>query len=379
MRDMAKAPHRVLIVGGGISGLTLAAALGQSGHHVDLVEIKPDLSDNGGVGLTLVGNAMRALDAIGAADACVAAGMPADAMALLRPDGTLIASNPLPRIGGPKWPGATGISRAAFHQILVAAVLDAGVTPSCGMTLDRWKEHPGGVAAWLSSGEIKEYDLIVCADGLYSKLRAKIIPGVVPQYTGQAVWRAAVPRPHDLDRTHIYLGGRHGVVGVCPVSDHLAYVYIVEAAPQNPRLDPASLHDVMRERLVGYDGLVADLSTYLVRPDLVSYRPLDWIMAPAPWGTGRVKMIGDAVHANPPVLAQGAAMGIEDAVVLADELGMDSDIDAALGRFMARRFPRSSLVVETSCQLARWEVEHTQGVDVAVVMREAAMALAVAA
>lgn len=369
----------VLIVGGGISGLTLASGLAQAGHGVDLVEIKPLLADNGGIGLTLVANAMRALDKIGVAEHCVAVGVPADCIAMCKVDGTLLAETPLPRIGGPKWPGGTGITRAAFHAILVQAAADAGVVARCGTTLDRWEETASGVTAWLSDGTMKSYDLIVCADGLYSKIRDRLIPGTVPAYTGQGVWRAAVPRVQGLDRTHIYVGGPAGLVGICPVSDHLAYVYIVEAAPDNPRHDEDTLDVAMRNRLAGYGGLIARTASHIDTPDVVSYRPLDWILAPPPWGSARVRIIGDAVHANPPVLAQGAAMGIEDSIVLAEELSAGGEIEDALSRFMSRRYDRAKMVVETSCQLARWEVDHASGVDVPGVLRTAAMALAVPA
>ena len=100
------------------------------------------------------------------------------------------------------------------------------------------------------------------------------------------------------------------------------------------------------------------------------------MLVPTPWHRERTVLIGDAAHANPPVLAQGAAMGIEDAVVLAEELASQDTVDAALERVGARRFERVRMVVETSSQLARWEVEQRRDVDVPGTMRRAAMALA---
>ncbi len=368
--------RKVLIVGGGISGLTLAAALGQRGHAVDLVEIKPALEDGGGVGLSLVSNALRALDAIGIADQCVAQGVPADSMAMLRPDGNLLFENPLPRIGGPKWPGSTGIARSVFHNLLKDAALQAGITVRCGTTLADWTENDDGVVARLSDGTERCYDAIVGAEGLYSQLRGRLMADVRPIFTGQSVWRAPVPRAHGVDRTHIVVGGKHGVVGLCPVGPDLAYLYIVESAPAGLRLDPATLDAQMIEKLEGYDGVIAQAAATIGSAETVNYRPLEWILAPRPWGQGRLVMIGDAVHANPPVIAQGAAMGIEDAIVLAAEFDGAGGVDQCLARFIDRRYGRAAHVVETSCQLARWEAEHTPGVDVAGVMRDAAMRLA---
>ncbi len=217
---------------------------------------------------------------------------------------------------------------------------------------------------------------MVGADGLYSGTRAKLFPDCLPVATGQAAWRGACVRPAGVDVTHLYFGGRHGVVGINPVSPSLAYIYIVENALDGARRAPATLHTQMREKLEGYGGLAAQLAATLDDPSKVSYRPLEWLLAPEPWSKGRVVLIGDAAHANPPVLAQGAAMGIEDAIVLAEEIATGEPIEPALARFAARRYDRVKYIVETSCQLAQWEVDHTPGVDVPAVMRAASTRLA---
>jgi 2-polyprenyl-6-methoxyphenol hydroxylase-like FAD-dependent oxidoreductase len=87
-------------------------------------------------------------------------------------------------------------------------------------------------------------------------------------------------------------------------------------------------------------------------------------------------LIGDAAHANPPNLAQGAAMGIEDAVVLSEEFGKGDDLEAALRRFMIRRYARAKLVVDISRDIARGEADHTPGFDAAAARQTASVALA---
>jgi 2-polyprenyl-6-methoxyphenol hydroxylase-like FAD-dependent oxidoreductase len=367
----------VLIVGGGIAGLTAAAALGRRGIRVDLVERKPELSDVGGVGLTLVANAVRALATIGAAEACVAAGMPADSLAICRPDGALIVEQPLPRIGGPQWPGATGIRRAVLHRILADAAIAAGARVRCATTVRDRRDENEQVRVSFSDGSEASYSLVIAAEGLYSATREQLMPDSRPAPTGQAVWRAETPRPPELRRTQLHLGGRHGAVGICPVSESLSYLYIVQAVGEADRRDEATLDAQMREALVGYGGLVAELAATVDHADKVSYRPIEWLLAPPPWGKGRVVMIGDAVHANPPVLAQGAAMGIEDAVVLADEIAAaDSEIGPALERFLARRYARVKAVVDASCELARAEVEQRHDLDIPGIMRATSEMLA---
>jgi 2-polyprenyl-6-methoxyphenol hydroxylase-like FAD-dependent oxidoreductase len=366
---MIRADAAVLVVGGGIAGLTAAAALGLRGIAVELVERKPALSDGGGVGLTLVANATRALADIGVAARCVQAGIGADTLAICRPDGTIMMEQPLPRIGGPDWPGATGIRRAALHEILAQAALASGAQVRCGTTVQEWQEDASAIRVSFSDGTTRPYQLVVGADGLYSSMRARLLLHVRPELTGQAVWRAEAPRPASIRRTHIHFGGRHGVVGICPVAEDASYVYIVQSAHDNVRRDEATLHLQMREELSGYGGHVAEIATAIDRADKVSYRPIEWLLAPPPWHRGRLVLIGDAVHANPPVLAQGAAMGIEDAIVLAEEAASNlSDPAAALERFMARRYARVASVVNASCDLARAEVERRHDLDVPGIM-----------
>jgi 2-polyprenyl-6-methoxyphenol hydroxylase-like FAD-dependent oxidoreductase len=373
---MTGSVSRVLVVGAGISGLTVATAMAQRGVAVDLVEKRPELSDGGGVGLTLVANALRALDAIGVAAQCVAQGMPSDTLAMCRADGTLVTEMPSPRIGGPDWPGSTGIARATLHHILSSAAKEAGVVITCGTTVDSWNEDADGIMATLTNGQSQRYDLIVGADGIGSAVRGMIVPNAAPAYTGQVVWRAKTPRPAHVTRSHLFFGGPLGLVGICPVADDLSYTYIVEAEPERLRLDEATLHTQMKAKLASYGGLVADMAATLDRPDLVSYRPLDWIKVAAPWNRGRVVLIGDAVHANPPVLAQGAAMAIEDAIVLTEEVTKDGSLTVALDRFVTRRYPRASKIVEVSCKLAQAEVEHKADLDIGAIMRETSQMLA---
>ncbi len=151
----------ILIVGGGISGLTAATALARKGIKTVLIERKTALADEGGVGLSLLANAMRALDTIGVAVSCLAAGMPSDSLMMCKPDGSPHFENPIVRIDGLDWPGATGISRAAFHAILAAAAQGSGVDIRCGLTVSDWEEQEE--FAWRDLFRRKRRP--ICADG----------------------------------------------------------------------------------------------------------------------------------------------------------------------------------------------------------------------
>jgi 2-polyprenyl-6-methoxyphenol hydroxylase-like FAD-dependent oxidoreductase len=353
---------RALIVGGGISGLTLAAALRRVAIEVDLVEIRSDLGQQAGVGLSLQGNCIAALARIGVAAECLKRGMPGNYINLRRPDGTLIAHQPLLPMGGPAYPGTTGISRNDLHDILLTAAYDAGANIKLGTSFESFNADADGVNVRLTDASERRYDLLVGADGAYSATRAKLLPHVKPRSCGQSVWRAGVPRPKDNFTTELHFGGPLGLVGICPTSSESAYLYIVEAADPKLRYADDELVSIMTKKLEAYQGaMVRTCVANLPQSPAISYRPLEWLLLPSPWFQGRVLLVGDAAHCNPPVLAQGAAMGIEDAVVLAELLTEYPAIDSALSKFDARRFPRASLVVNNSVQLCEWEVKHLVG------------------
>lgn len=363
---------RILIIGGGISGLTAAAAFGQRGVAVDLVEVKDSLRDGGGVGLSIMGNASRALDTIGAAQPALEIGMPADTFIVRRHDGTVIANAPWPPLGKPEWPNQIGISRADFHQILAQRALAAGTNVRCGVTVTAISEGQDSAQVEFSDGSTGRYDLIIAADGASSETRRTTFPDAAPaKYTGLGVWRAYVPRPRDIRDTQVYFDGPHGIVGICPINEADAYIYCILAAPEKTRPDPDTLHIALRELLNDYDDMVRSLGETLKDPALVSYRPLEWQLLPAPWYRGSVVLIGDAAHSCPPNIGQGAAMGIEDAVVMAEEFAKPGTREAALERFMARRWDRAQIVVEASCNIARDQVEHTPGIVPEEEMRRA--------
>ena len=369
--------QKALVIGGGISGLVAGAAMARRGIDVDLVEIKDKLGDEGGIGLSIMGNASKALATIGAAQACVEAGMPADEFTVRAPSGEIVAVPPWPPLGQPGWPAQIGISRADFHRILSDAAIAAGVNVRCGDTTRSIDQYQERVRVVFIDGRCADYDLVVAADGIYSKTRAQFFAEVAgPKQTGLAIWRALAPRPEGITTTQLHFGGPQGLVGICPINDEHCYVYCMHEARPGERRDPSTLHQQLREKLEGYGGLIPGLAVQIDDPTLISYRPIEWMLVPAPWHRGRVVLIGDAAHANPPNVAQGAAMGIEDAVVLAEEVTAPGVLEDAMSRFMARRFDRVKLVVEVSCGVAKGQVEHTPGFDAAAEIRRASTVLA---
>ena len=150
-----------------------------------------------------------------------------------------------------------------------------------------------------------------------------------------------------------------------PLAPDLMYMFVIERWPGDDLDVPEErLAETLRERLAGYGGIIGELrDTQITEQSEIVYRPVYSLLVPPPWYRGRVVLVGDAAHATSPHVGQGAAMAIEDAVVLADEVGSSDDLDGALGRFMTRRFDRCKRIWEISRQLGRWEIEEARDAD----------------
>jgi len=308
-----------------------------------------------GVGISVQGPTLRALRTIGLLEPCIEAGFGYSQVVDCDQNGNIFGVVELPRLLGPAYPSCIGMMRPALHDVLQAAMVKAGVQARLGLTVDTLNERPDGVEVSFTDGTQDQYDLVVGADGAYSKIRGLIFGDrYAPQYTGQAVWRAMVPRPANVTARNAYYGPRHKA-GFNPVSGSEMYVYLVQNVTGDPRLEPGRWPAVMRELLADFGGYIGEIRATITDPSRIVYRPVESLLLPRPWHSGRVVLIGDAVHTAPPQLASGAAIAIEDAIVLAEMLGLDRPLPDILDGFVTRRYERCRLVVENSYQLGEWE------------------------
>ncbi len=366
---------RILVVGGGIGGLTSTIALRRAGFAVDVVEKNPAW-DVYGVGIIQPGNALRALHQLGLAEAAVAQGHPINGDAAFLGDGvTKLAENEWPPLV-PGLPPGNGITRPRLHRILQDAVLGSGADVRTGVTPATLDDGADGVTVAFSDGATRDYDLVVGADGLYSQVRETAFgPEVGPKYTGQVCWRYNLPRIEGLDKIHVYIGAT-GTAGFVPLAADLMYMLTIEKPPEGAplRLPREGLAAVYRERLAQFGGPVAEHRDLIVDDEAVVYRPVENVVVPAPWHRGRVVLIGDAAHATSPHCGQGAAQAIEDGIVLSEELRAQDSVAAALDAYMARRFERCRFIVEGSADIGRWEQDHSLPIDPTAKRQEVVMA-----
>ncbi|MEN3279053.1 MAG: hypothetical protein V7607_193 [Solirubrobacteraceae bacterium] len=358
--------QRVLIVGGGIGGLSACLALRQAGLYVEVVEINPDWSVYG-VGIIQPGNAIRALDALGLAEQVVAAGFPMDGSRFHDRDGNVLANLPFERVAGPAYPPMNGITRLRLHEILTTAVRESGAVVRLGLTVEHIDDGPGGVQVAFTDGTSGAYDLVVGADGIHSLVRRLVFdPDLAPAYTGQVCWRYNVPRPEEVDRLWMFVG-TDGKAGCVPLAPDLMYILLIEEPPPGgERVEDGRLAEVFRERLAEFGGVIGRMRDEVVTdPAQVVLRSVQSVLVPRPWYRDRVVLIGDAAHATSPHVGQGAAMAMEDGIVLADELGRDQPIGAALAGFDRRRYDRCKFIYDVSRQIGQWELERRHDADFA--------------
>jgi 2-polyprenyl-6-methoxyphenol hydroxylase-like FAD-dependent oxidoreductase len=350
------AVRNVLIIGGGVSGMSLAICLRRIGIDVDLIE-KDSEWRAAGAGLSLNGASLAAFGRVGVLERMEAEGHSHAGFELYDIEGTLL-HRALPPPDPSGLPSGGGILRPVLHRILADGMRSAGARVRLGVAVESLRAEESGVLVRSTDGEERRYELVVGADGLHSRLRELVFPQAPkPRFTGQGCWRAVFPRPAGLDCVQMYMDERHKA-GLNPVSRDEMYMFLLEHVPDNPRMPEAQWPELLAERLAPFGGIWRGLRAGLGAQSRINYRPLEVLLLPSPWYRGRVVLIGDAAHATTPHAAYGCGLAVEDAIVLAEELERASSLEAALGRFMQRRFERAQTVVEGSARLGELEMAH---------------------
>jgi 2-polyprenyl-6-methoxyphenol hydroxylase-like FAD-dependent oxidoreductase len=350
----------VLVIGGGIGGLSAAIALSRSGHQVTVIERDPEWSVYG-VGIIQQANVVRAMDQLGLLDAFLDAACGFDAVEIYIPSGERVARVPTPSLV-PGKPANVGIGRRALQKVLGESARALGTDIRLGVIAQSLDEDETGVTVHFSEGGEARFDIVIGADGIYSQTRTEILPDSgTPEFTGQGVWRYNFPRPAGLDALHVY-NGPVGA-GMVPMSTDQMYVFATSPEPGNPHYPREGLAAAMRSKLTHSAPQLQALAGQITHDDLVVYRPLEGLMVRGPWHKGRVVLLGDAVHATTPHLGQGAGMAIEDAIVLADEIGAHDSPEAAFAAYRDRRFERCRYIVESSLAICHGQIGKGPPVD----------------
>ncbi|QDL94141.1 hypothetical protein FDP22_19990 (plasmid) [Paroceanicella profunda] len=312
----------LVIAGAGIGGLSAALALAQRGETVQVLERAAEISEVG-AGLQLGPNAMHVLARLGLGEAVAAAGFtPRDAVIRDGRRGWTLFRMPLgSRIRRRHGAPFIQIHRADLQRLLLDACHAAGVRIETGARLDTLEQDAKGVRLGLAGGESRRARGLIGADGLHSSVRAALFGPADVRFTGNLCWRATVPAaalPEGLVRPDatIWAGPGAHVVTYFLRGGSLVNIVAVREGPWRAESwttegDP----DALRAAFAGWHPALRRLL------DTVETCWL-WALCDRPampdWSRGRAVLLGDACHPMLPFLAQGAAMAIEDAWVLAD-------------------------------------------------------------
>ena len=358
----------ILVVGGGIGGLTAGIALRRKGHHVQIIEKDPDWTVYG-VGIIQQFNVIRAMASIDLLEAYLAEAYGFDFTEMFSPGGQKIAEFPTPRLAGGQYPSNAGIRRIDLQRVLADKAKELCIKVRLGLIAETLSDDGKGVNVGFSDGTSGRFDLVIGADGVYSRTRTQIFPDApTPRYTGQWVWRYNFPQPDELRCIQIYTGPHSA--GLVPLGKGLMYMFLLSRESADFRLGKEGSAAIMRDRTTGAAPQIVELAEQITDDSGVVARPLETVFLDGDWHKGRVALIGDAVHACTPHLAQGAGLAIEDGVVLAEELEKASDPEAAFKAFRDRRFERAKFIVVNSVRLGDSQMGKIENVDMADLNRQ---------
>jgi 2-polyprenyl-6-methoxyphenol hydroxylase-like FAD-dependent oxidoreductase len=361
--------RRVLVVGGGVGGLTAATAFAQRGVEVLLIERRPDF-EVPGVGLGQPANALRVYDALGLLAEILASGFAYDRMAIFDHNRDLIVEHKF-LLGDDKVPAFCALSRRRLRDILIAAAKRAGVKVCTGVQVSKFHCAKDWVAVTFSDGSNDRFDLVAGFDGIRSTTRLHLFgTAFTPRPSGYGGWRVQVPRRDEVRRME-FLQGIGSKTGAMPLADDLMYLFHIRPEMPDVVFRREDQVDLFRQRLAGYGSYVAEIAASLDETFEIVYSPIEPLLVPWPWFRGRVVIGGDAAHVFPPHLTQGAAMAAEDGYVLAREvLADDVPLQARLVRYSQARYARCAFVYAFSYQWMLDEQAVRTAEDLAAARRE---------
>ena len=348
---------KILIIGAGLGGLVAGLALRQRGFDVEVHEAAPQLGEVG-AGLTLSRGAQHVFRALDIQDRVAAVACRSSAFPFMHyRDGRLLAGAHDYGDGGPDDGVADvgrQIHRADLHAVLVEAFAERGPPVVLGHSLTSIDDTPTGVTAVFANGDTAHGDALIGADGVRSAVRGILWGSDSPRFTGQIAYRFLVPiedaRPFmSAGRGGVFLGPKRtfnrytlrggaivNCVGIVATDEWVGEGWSTPAPRDDILADFAGWHPDVLE-LIG-------LATSSIKWGIFDRTPM------AQWANGRVTLLGDAAHAMLPFLGMGAAMAIEDGMILARALEAEGSVKEAFARYEAARKPRTALVHEKSVE-----------------------------
>jgi 2-polyprenyl-6-methoxyphenol hydroxylase-like FAD-dependent oxidoreductase len=212
-----------------------------------------------------------------------------------------------------------------------------------GVTPTALSQRTDGVAVAFSDRTSGDYDLVVAEDGIRSEVRRLAFGDAPPpRPVGQVGWRFVAPCPPEVTTWSVLLGRRAAFLTL-PIGSGRVYCYADVVTPDDEVAPVADEAARLRALFASFAEPAAAILRALDHASAVHTSVIEEVSIPS-WARGRVLLVGDAAHATSPNMAEGAAMAVEDALVLAECLAGRPAVPEALARFEARRRPRTDWV-----------------------------------
>lgn len=340
---------RVLVVGGGIAGLTLTALLEQRGFAPVVVEKQPAYDESGHVlGLWPAGS--RILKGLHVFPSFLSAGVECSRYMVANEHGEILHSYSLTSLARKYGPLVT-VPRSELVRVLRRAVGPQRIRS--GVTVRDIVQTASGAVAVFDDGSSDVYDVIVGCDGIHSALRQMLFGDVALAYTGMTGWAFWLPSEFVPPPDVVEYWGAGKFFGMYPARDRVCVVAAVRAPANAP--DPTeSRMDRLRAHFAGFSGVVPWALEQIPRSQYIYHDDFSDLRLER-WYSGRVVLIGDAAHPTLPTIGMGASLAMESAAVLAEELcRADSrHIGGALDQYVDRRRARVDRVQGHSRRLGR--------------------------
>jgi FAD-dependent urate hydroxylase len=330
---------RILVIGAGIAGLGAARALRERGFAPDLVEQNLTWADPGAA-LYLPGNAARALRVLGLESAIIERGSLIPYQRLCDHRGRLLATIDLAAL----WAGVgpcLAVHRSDLHQVL--ALHGEPVPIRMGRKVQRLNQHEDAITVEFGDGTADDYDLIIGADGIHSTTRQLAAGNSAVRPVGQLAWRFVTECPPEVTTWTAMLGRDVSFLAV-PIGRGRVYCYCDATTDGIPQLHGSDITSQLAELLSGFAPPVPAILQALGPTGAVHVAPIEEVCLDR-WSYGLALLIGDAAHATSPNMAEGAAMALEDGLVLAECLSSEPDLAQAMAQFQIRRRPRTQWVL----------------------------------
>lgn len=339
---------KVLIIGAGLGGCASAIAFSQLGYQVTVLEkLKTVFTE--GAGYCLYSNALKSLDDLSVLGAVLDAGAAMQGVTeYLDHRSTLIGTVTYTAIDK-KYPAYVGIGRQKFLEILYQQAKQLGTEFYFDHNITSVSQTPTTVSATCEQGHtFLDYDLLIATDGTNSKIRKQFWNNSDSVYSGFSVWHSMHPLHVEVrEKIVAVMQGRR--FGIIPVSKEHMYIWASIAEPAKIHIDRKLQPQVMHDQFSDLTGYLKDVVGQLGSDTYVHYTAVEEVCVDSDWHQGRIVLLGDSAHASLPFMAQGGAMALQDAVVLAKSVNSNVDLNTALTKYKSLRKP----VVDTMQQMCK--------------------------